>query len=381
MTAPQPYRPLTGIRVLDLSRLLPGPYGTMLLADMGAEVVKIETPRVGDYARFLPPEMGLGMMFETLNRNKKSVALNYRNPRGRELFLGLAQRADVVLESFRPGAVTRWGIGYEAVRAINPRIVYCSLSGYGQSGPYRDRAGHDLNYIAIGGLLNLNGAEGGPPIPPGVEIADLAGGMLAATAILGALVGRQSSGEGAFLDVAMLDAVVSWVAPTTTANAQRGRLALSGEFPCFNVYEAADGKFLTLAALEPDFWRAFCAAVERNDLLARQFDHAAIPEIAAIFRQRSREKWLTLLGEKDACVEAVNSLEEMQRHPQVLHRRLVETDGAHMGSPLRFTAGRPSNPPPGLGEHTSEFLSEIGLSASELSELEARGVVKAHYES
>ena len=158
-----PFQPLSGIRVLDLSRLLPGPYCTMLLADMGAEVIKIETPRVGDYARFLPPEVGLSGLFAAVNRNKKSVALNYRNPRGKEIFLRLAREADVVLEGFRPGVVDRMGIGYEAARGVNPRIIYCSLSGYGQSGPYRDRAGHDPNYLSVGGLLGLNGAAGGPP--------------------------------------------------------------------------------------------------------------------------------------------------------------------------------------------------------------------------
>ncbi len=381
-----PTLPLTGFRVLDLSRLLPGPYCTLLLADLGAEVIKIETPRVGDYARFLPPELGLGGMFEALNRNKQSVALNYRNPRGREIFLQLAKDADVVLESFRPGAVKKWGIDYEAVRAMNPRLIYCSLSGYGQTGPYRDRAGHDLNYIAVGGLLALNGAAGGPPIPPGVEIADLAAGMLSSIAILGALLSRERTGQGAYLDVALLDAVVSWVAPSVNPqflgagqNPERGRMALSGGLPCFNVYETADGKYLTLGALEPDFWVAFCNTVQRADLIPRQFEHDAIPEVAAIFRGRTRDEWLARFQGVDACLEPVNSFDELWHHPQVRHRGLVtamEGQGERIGSPLRFTAGQPASPAPALGAHTRAVLRQAGLSEEEIQELETKGVIK-----
>src|SRR5574341_1608074 len=172
-----PDQPLAGIRVLDLSRLLPGPFCTLLLAEMGAEVIKVETPLAGDYARLAPPHLGLGNIFEATNRNKKSIALNYRNARGRGIFLQLAKDAAVVFETFRPGAVKRWGIDYDAVRAVNPRVIYCSLSGYGQSGPYRDRAGHDLNYIGVTGLLAANGYPDRPPVPPAAHIADLAGGM------------------------------------------------------------------------------------------------------------------------------------------------------------------------------------------------------------
>jgi crotonobetainyl-CoA:carnitine CoA-transferase CaiB-like acyl-CoA transferase len=382
-----PLQPLAGVRVLDLSRLLPGPYCTLLLADMGAEVIKIETPLAGDYARFLPSELGLSGMFAALNRNKKSVALNYRNPRGREIFLQLAQEADVVFESFRPGAVKKWGIDYEAVRAANPRVIYCSLSGYGQTGPYRDRAGHDLNYTAVGGLLALNGAAGGPPIPPGVEIADLATGMLSAISILGALLNRERAGEGAYLDVALLDAVVSWVAPSinpqllgTGRNPERGRLALSGGLPCFNVYETADGKFMTLGALEPGFWQAFCNTVERADLIPRQFEYDAIPTVAAVFRGRTRDEWLARFQGVDACLEPVNSFDEMWHHPQVRHRGLVEAvegQGERIGSPLRFAAPQRAAPAPALGGDTREVLKQIGVSEEEISQLESKGVVKA----
>lgn len=379
-------QPLAGIRVLDLSRLLPGPFCTLLLAEMGAEVIKIETPLAGDYARLAPPHLGLGNIFEATNRNKKSVALNYRNARGREIFLQLAKDADVVFETFRPGAVKRWGMDYDAVRAVNPRVIYCSLSGYGQTGPYRDRAGHDLNYIGVGGLLALNGAAGGPPIPPGVQIADLAGGMLAAIAILGALTGRERTGQGAYLDVAMLDSVIAWVAPLLDPafpgagqNPERGRMTLAGGLPCYNVYATADGQFITLGALEPNFWTTFCNAVERADLIPRQFDYDAIPAVAAIFRGQTREEWLARFQSVDACVEPVNSFAEVWRHPQVRHRGLMAEAGGQygrIGSPFRFATPEHPSPAPALGAHTREVLRRIGLSEEEFSELESKGIVK-----
>jgi len=389
-----PPQPLSGVLVLDLSRLLPGPYCTMLLADMGAEVVKVETPRIGDYARFLPPEVGLGGLFAAVNRNKKSIALNYRNPRGKEVFLRLAQTADVILEGFRPGVVDRMGIGYEAVRAVNPKVIYCSLSGYGQSGPYRDRAGHDPNYLSVAGLLGLNGAAGGPPILPGAPIADLAGGMLAAIAILGALVGRRhkdaaATGEGhaARLDVSLIDAVTSWTAPvaggqyfSTGKAPERGHMALTGEFPCYNIYETADGQFVTLAALEPDFWSAFCTVADRADLTPRQFDHAAIAEVAAVFKQRRRAEWLAAFENTDGCVEPVSTFEEMLQNPHLRQRGLVvEREGRaeRLGSPLVSFRRDDAAPPPALGENTFEILKQAGMSEEEIRELEAKGVVKS----
>jgi len=375
--------PLDGIRILDLSRLLPGPYLTQLLADLGAEVIKIETPRLGDYARIAPPEMGLGGMFEAVNRGKKSVALNYRNPRGRDIFLKLAATADVILEGFKPGSVKKWGIDYEAVRAVKPNIVYCSLSGYGQEGPYRDRAGHDLNYLAIGGALALNARADEAPLPYSLPAADLSGGMLAAIAILGALVGRAKSGAGMYLDMALLDGVLSWMTPLASGAFFSG-LGISaashpllGGLPCFNVYETADGKYLSLAAIEPTFWADFCQRVARPDLRSRQFDRTIRGELATIFRQKSRAEWLELFADREACVEAVNSFEEMLAHPQVRARGYVrEEDGQPVGmnSPFVF-ARRESAPAPRLGEHTAAALASIGLSEGEIKELAERSVI------
>lgn len=376
--------PLAGIRILDLSRLLPGPYCTALLADLGAEVIKIETPRIGDYLRFVPPALGFDGMFAVLNRNKKSVALNYRHVRGREVFLQLAQTAHVIVETFRPGAMTRWGIDAAAVHAVNPNLVYCSLSGYGQTGPLRDRAGHDLNYIALGGLLDLNGSSAGGPMLPGLQIGDLAGGMLAAISILAALLGSARSQGGRYLDVAMLDAVVSWMLPVaggaflhTGQVPERGRQPLAGGLPCYNVYATADGKFLTLAAMEPTLWSDFWVALNRPDLQTRQFDPTLTAELAALFKEKTRAAWLDCFAGKDVCVEPVNTFSETWDHPQVRHRGLAAPGAAAPIGPLfQFAAPEHVTPPPALGQHTRPILQQAGLTEETLQALEAARVIK-----
>ncbi len=367
----------------------------MLLADLGAEVIKIETPLLGDYMRLIPPFIENPASGETIsaaylmvNRNKKSVALNFRNGRGKEIFMQLARTADVVIETFRPGAADRWGIGYEAVRAVNPGIVYCSLSGYGQSGPYKDRAGHDLNYIALGGLLAATGVAGGPPTPPAVQIADLSGGMLAAVSILGALVGRSKSGEGQYLDVSLFDAALSWTGTiiggsyAAGVKIERGKLQLNGGMACYNAYETQDGEYLTLGAIEPHFWIAFCKAVGREDLGSRQYDYDAVPDVAAIFRTRPLADWLAFFETIDACIEPVRDYGAVFDNPQVKHRGLagqMDVPGLgkipHIGSVFVF-AGNSTTPPPRLGEHTQEVLQRIGMSDAEMSKLEETGVIR-----
>ena len=375
--------PLKGIRVIDLSRLLPGPYLTQLMSDMGAEVIKVETPLAGDYARLALPEMGLGSLYETVNQDKKSLALNYRNPRGCEIFMKLAATADVVLEGFRPTVADRYGIGYEAVRAVKPDIVYCSLSGYGKEGPYQQRAGHDLNYLSIGGAVSLNGRPGERPVPYGLPVADLSGCMLAAIAILGALVGRERNGKGMYLDMALLDGVISWMTPLALSahfsglNVGAGTHPLLGGQACFNVYETADGKYITLAALEPHFWGDFCKTIQQIDLIERQFDPTLGPELVAVFGQKTRAEWLTLFADTNACVEPVYSVEEMLSDPQVRargHIRMKDGRPVGMNSPFVFARGERS-PAPTLGADTRELLGEIGVDDDEINALAERRII------
>lgn len=382
-------KPLEGIRVLDLSRLLPGPYCTMLLADLGAEVIKIETPGLGDYLRIIPPYVrdavgaDVSALFQLINRGKKSVALNFRNKRGQDVLARLAKNADVLIEAFRPGAADRWGIGYEQIRAVNPRIVYCSLSGYGQGGPYRDRAGHDLNYIALAGLLATNGVAGGPPIPPGAQIADLSGAMLATIAILAALAGRAQSGVGQYLDVALFDGALSWagtlIGGTHAAGGKlaRGKMQLNGGMACYNVYATRDGKYLTIAAIEPHLWAAFCKAVGRDDLVARAQEYEAVSEVAAIIQTRTLAEWLEVSKTIDACIEPVRDFSETLNDPHVQARGLVTQIGGirQIGSVFTFAQTSPI-PAPQQGQHTRQVLREIGMNDAEIGELEKVEVIK-----
>lgn len=379
-----PERPLQNITVLDFTRLLPGPYLTQLLSDLGATVIKVESTLVGDYARVAPAEMGLAGLFESLNEGKKSLAVNYRKPKGREVIYRLVEQADVFVEGFRPGTVQRYGLDQETLRALNPRLVYCSLSGYGQNGPYRHRAGHDLNYEAVGGALGLNGPPD-EPLPPGVPLADLAGGMLAAIAILAALVGRGFTGQGMYLDVGLMDAVVSWITPLALGpyfaqgvEPQRGAMPLGGGLPCYNVYPTADGRHLTLAALEPHFWTAFCEAVGRPEWVPRQFDPTLSEALRTLFRQRPLAEWTALLAEVDACVEPVLRVEEVLYHPQVRARGHVRTaQGRPVGMAPPFVFVPRERPPaPRLGEHTREILRSVGYTSAEVEALAVEGVVR-----
>jgi crotonobetainyl-CoA:carnitine CoA-transferase CaiB-like acyl-CoA transferase len=258
------------------------------------------------------------------------------------------------------------------VRAANPRIVYCSLSGYGQVGPYRDRPGHDLDYLAISGLLTLLGPAGARPIPPGLQIADLAGGTLAALEIVAALLRRERTGDGATLDVAILDAVVAWLGPLGAglSTAGSGPGPLSGAYPCYGVYAAGDGAFLAVGALEPPFWVAFCRGIGREDLVPRQYDPTAMPEVAAVLATRPRAEWLGLLGD-DACVAPVNAPREAELDPQIQARGLVVGKGsaARVRSPLGVEGLADHVPPPGLGEHTLEVLAAAGFAPDEVAGL------------
>jgi crotonobetainyl-CoA:carnitine CoA-transferase CaiB-like acyl-CoA transferase len=388
-----------GLRFLDLSRLLPGPYCSLLFGDLGAEVIKVEEPGRGDYARRTPPFWGqsdIGAYFLLLNRNKKSVSIDLKADAGKAVFRRLARTADVLLESFRPGVMERLGLGWEALRAENPRLVYCALSGYGQDGPYRNLVGHDVNYMGYAGALSVTGPRDGPPLTPGVQVADLGGGaLMAAFAIAAALHHRQASGQGQLVDVSMTDGVVSWLIPhlaaffATGRVPERGRERLNGGWPCYGVYETADGGHVTLGALEPQFWANFCRLVERDDLRALQ--HAEGPErdrvateLRHLFRTRTRAAWVTLLHEADVCAGPVLELDEVVRDPQLAQRGLF-TEVAHpklgtvrqVAFPVRMSAtpGRVETPPPELGEHTDEVLHGLGYDAAAIAALRRDGVI------
>jgi crotonobetainyl-CoA:carnitine CoA-transferase CaiB-like acyl-CoA transferase len=383
---------LEGVRVLDLTRLLPGGYCTQLLADLGADVIKIEEPGRGDYIRWSPPMIGnYSAAHWVLNRNKRSVTLNLKHERGKSLLLDLCKQADVFVEGFRPGVMTKLGLGYEDVSEVNPAIVYCSISGYGQSGPYEKRAGHDINYVGYAGVLGFTGTPDGTPVVPAVQIGDLGGGgLLPAVGILAALYRARIEGKGEYLDIAMMDGVVSWLSIHAAkyfgggGEPTWGSEVLNGSVPCYNLYKCADGKWLTVGALEPQFWKAFCEAVGREDLIASQFKRDAISEVQAIIEKKPREEWLEVFAEYDACVGPVSGVAEALEDPQVRHREMVVVhrhpsgkEVPNIGSPLKTKQHSISDfkPAPELGEHNAEVLAEIGVSSSDLEALRDEGVI------
>ncbi|HLQ61914.1 MAG TPA: CaiB/BaiF CoA-transferase family protein [Candidatus Acidoferrales bacterium] len=383
---------LQGVRVLDLTRLLPGAYCSMLLADLGADVVKVEEPGAGDYMRWLPPlRGGQGVTFNAFNRNKRSLTLNLKAEDGRELFKKLAARADVVMEGNRPGVMDRLGLGYGVLKHANPKLVLCSITGYGQDGPFRMRAGHDLNYMATAGGLGLNAPPGADPHPLGVQVADLGGGGLqAAVAILAALLAVERGAEGRHLDVSMTDTALSWVAASLAqAQAQAagevapgGGLRLTGRYACYRVYRCRDGRHYSVGALEPKFWQELCEAVGRPDLVPLQFAEGEDgerlqAELEAVFAARSRAEWEQVFEGRDVCCEPVLELDEVAAHPQVAARRLLrqEPTGLEVAPAVPLGPGWRRLPPPGLGEHNAEVLAEIGVDAAQLARLRAAGVV------
>ncbi|MCX5747360.1 MAG: CoA transferase [Proteobacteria bacterium] len=378
---------LAGIRILDLSRLLPGPFLTMVLADLGADVVKVEDPRVGDYLRAIPPSKGgMAGRFLAVNRGKRSLALDLKVAAARDAFLRMVEHADVVVESFRPGVMAKLGLDYATLAARNPRIIVCSISGYGQTGPYEGRAGHDLNYIALAGVLGMTGEAGAAPMMPGVQIADLAGGALwAATAILAALVGRGRTGKGAHLDISMTEGALALLAAELGnqdcgATPTRGTESLNGGLAMYGVYRTLDDRYLAVGALEPKFWIALNTALGRKPDLAeivgtpaRQATTRA--ELAAIFATRPAADWLTILGAHDCCVELVLELGELATHPLHVAREVFfSIDGGAGVGPIqqvRTPVGAPTNasPPPRLGEHSRAVLVDYGFSVDEIAAL------------
>jgi crotonobetainyl-CoA:carnitine CoA-transferase CaiB-like acyl-CoA transferase len=381
--------PLTGVRVLDLTRLLPGPFCTMLLADMGADVIKVEEPGTGDYMRWTPPLIdGQSALFNAVNRNKRSVTLNLKSEPGRDLLMQLIDHADVLVEGNRPGVMDRLGLGWNAIHKRNPKLVMCSITGYGQDGPFASRAGHDLNYMATAGALGLNGIRGRPPVPLAVQVADVgAGGLQPAVAILGALVGVQRGGEGRLLDASMTDGAVTWLALELAAIgagevAVRGDRRLTGRYACYRVYACKGGGFYSVGALEPKFWATLCQAVGKPELVPLQFAEGTEgvrvhQEMEAVFASKSRSEWQHDLDGLEVCCEPVLDLNEIESHPQVVARRLIERHGDRVevrpAIPIRADWRRLDAP--ALGQHTPEILAEVGVDSSRLEALRKQGAV------
>jgi crotonobetainyl-CoA:carnitine CoA-transferase CaiB-like acyl-CoA transferase len=388
---------LQGLRILDLTRLLPGATCTLLLGDLGAEVLKVEQPGEGDYNRsFAPINKKESGSFLLLNRNKRSITLNLKQEEGKEVFRRLVREYDVVVEGFRPGVMERLGFGYEALKALNPRIIVCSISGFGQNGPLRTESGHDLNYMAIAGALQLFGTKDSGPIVPGLSIADVGGGSLMAVyGILAALIARERSGVGQYLDVSMYDGLVTWLAYHAAdylfagIEPKGGQRPFIGAAPCYNVFRCADGGYISLGLIEPHFWERFCDRIGKPEWKAKQWPtgeeaRAQFEELSALLASATRDEWMARFAGIDVPVAPVNSMEEAFRHPQAVARELLyhcehpeEGRIPQLGFPVKFsgTPARHHLPPPLLGQHTTEILRSLGYGEREIEDLSERNAI------
>lgn len=401
---------LEGINVLDLTRAGPGPFCTMILGDLGAEIIRIEAPAaVGarQAGLFQSPTGEAGRrqaVYQAISRNKKSIGLNLRSENGRYIFHQLAETADVITEGFRPGVVKRLGVDYKTITTINPRIIYCSISGYGQDGPYRDLPGHDINYISIGGALNLLGEADGQPIIPLNLLADFGGGgMNAVIGILSALIARNKTGKGQYVDISLTDSVISLLIFATTGYFQygvtfkRGETVLGGGYPYYNVYETKDGKFITLGCLEPWLWENLCREIGKDEFISfhLEADHERYKaegenwqkvssSLKQLFLTKTRDEWFELLSQKDIPIGKVYSLDEVFTDPQVLHRKMVievehPTEGKvrQVGIAIKLsdTPGEIRRLSPILGEHTEELLIGLGYNKQRINELRQEGII------
>jgi len=365
--------PLEGLRVLDLSRLLPGPYATLVLADLGATVDKLEDPNGGDYIRAMGPGL-----FGALNRNKRSLTLDLKT--GGATLKRLVQRYDVLVETFRPGVMQKLGLGYEALAEANPKLVYVSISGYGQTGPDRLKAGHDIDYIARAGTLAYGGEAGGRPAMPGAQVGDISGSLFGLIGLFAALYERQRTGRGRFVDISMTETSMAFIhmhlgsrmlAGAEGTPLERGVEALNGGYACYGLYETKDKKWLAVGALEPKFFQAVCSVLERPDLFDGAYDTGGgsarvRAELEQIFATKTRAEWLEKFAAADACVEPVNEGDEVLSDPQLLARGMFEN--GQLRTPVNL-GPLPARAPPELGQHTAEVLAEAGFSEAEIAKL------------
>jgi crotonobetainyl-CoA:carnitine CoA-transferase CaiB-like acyl-CoA transferase len=383
--------PLTGIRILDLTRLLPGPLATQMLADMGAEVIKIEDPKAPDYARFMPPQHGpLGVTYLALNRSKKSLCINLSSPEGKDIFHQLLQTADIVVESFRPGVLAKMGLDYESSKLVKEDIIYVSVTGYGQTGPYKSKAGHDINYLGYAGVLGISGSKEAPS-KSGVQIADIAGGSYPAViGCLSALLSRNATGKGQHVDVAMVDCALPFMsfymaeALNTGKVYQREEHPLAGAVPNYNIYPCKDGKWVALGSLEPKFWMGFCALAGKPEWASRIMDPKLKSELKEFFQTKERDEWISMAAQADICLTPILNIDELETEPHHVARELfVEMEHPDYGKlkginqPIKFS-GTPSSvswAPPMAGEDNADILLDLGFNAEEVAALEGKGII------
>lgn len=372
---------LDGIVILDLTRLLPGGVCTMMLADMGADVIKVEDPRAGDYARNTPPLVdGMGAFFRTSNRNKRSIIIDLKQAEGQATFYRLVEGADVVIEGFRPDVTERLKVDYETLKAINPRIIYCSLSGWGQTGPYKHLSGHDLNYVALNGVLGSTRTAH----PLGGQIADVGGAYVVIMGITAALFKRERTGEGDYLDVALHESAMPFAmyqfVESNVTGLKGGNGTLTGMMAFYEVYESSDNKPMALAAIEPKFWRNFCEAVDKPEWVARHLDLQGQADlkadIADLFKTKTATEWDDLLSDADCCFTLITEPQDLVNDPQVQAREMAGIDEnavPWMRSPVRLTSDDniQLGDVPQHGEHTGEILAEFGFRDDEIAQLQA----------
>ena len=376
-------KPLHGVRVLDLSRLLPGPFATMALADMGALVDKLEDTGAGDYLRTMPPQHGgMNAAFHTLNRGKRSLQLDLKKPEARDAFLRLVSQYDVLVESFRPGVMARLGLGYDVLSRVNPMLIYCAITGYGQTGPHAARAGHDLNYCARAGLLAMTGPSDRSPQVPGFQVADIGGALYAVGAITAALYARTQTSRGRFLDIALSESAISFglfgmLGAQAGFTFPRGEDALTGGIAPYNTYRTRDNAFIVIAALEPKFWKIFCDAnafeMRMDDIVPGAHQLARIAEVAALVATRTRDEWENFSAQYDCCVEVVRTPSELREDAQhqfraVFNERFRDGDSWNEPRTPLATAAHASEAPK-QGEHSLAILREAGFTDEEIAAL------------
>lgn len=389
--------PLVGVKVLDLTRLLPGPLATQMLADLGAEVIKIEDPKAPDYTRhFFPQKGGMAISYIAINRGKKSLAIDLKSEKGRQIFYDLAKDADIVLDSFRPGVLAKMSLDYDTVKQINPRIIYVAITGYGQTGPYAQSAGHDINYIGYTGLLALNGTREGGPVMPGAQIADIAGGAYPTViACLSALLARGTTGKGQLVDVAMTDCTLPLMSMSLVETLNFGQHFgreepfLSGGLAHYNIYRCADGEHIALGSLEPKFWQGFCMLINKPDWIARMLPQAETisalkKDLTELFLTKTRDEWVALAAQADICLTPILNPHEVEDNEHIRERGLIATSehpeyGTVKGinQPIKF-GGTPTKPgwaAAKMGEDNNDILLDMGFSEEDIASLRAEKII------